>query len=109
MAVTPVNVVVTTGTVGSATQVVSSANILPSSVFFEAAKANAGTIYVGVSTVSSTAYIASLTAGEKFQITHDAQGEGRIGGVGLQLNAIYIGSSTGTEKCMVTYMNRIGG
>lgn len=62
-------------------------------------------IYVGDSTVSSTKYIAALSAGAGFGISTDARG--RLGGE-LQLSSLWYDSSVNGEKVQVTYLQRTG-
>jgi len=75
------------------------------SVYFEALTTNAGTIYVGDSTVSSTKYSSALAAGAGFGISTDAQG--RVGGE-LQLNTFYVDCSNSGDKVQMTYLERTG-
>lgn len=110
-AVTPVHATKTVTTAGTEIQATATTTILPSSVYFEADSANTGYIYIGLSTVSSTVYIARLSAGQSFAITADGVGSGnlRVGGQGIQLSAIYIDSSVSGEKVQMTYMYPTGG
>jgi len=76
------------------------ADILTPWIYLQAAEANTGVIYVGLSTVASTAYIAALGAGEAIQISagqvRGSQGE-------YSLNDFYVDSSVNGEKVYVTY------
>lgn len=110
MAVTPSNSSLTNTTAGTRTQVVSDTDIKPSSVYFEALASNTGYIYVGISTVSSTVYIARLSAGQGFSLSADgAGGLYKAGGQGIQLSGLYVDSSVSGEKVLVTYMYPTGG
>lgn len=103
-AVTPVHETKTVTTAGTEIQATTNANIKPSTVYFEAAAANTGYIYIGLSTVSSTVYIARLSAGQSWSISYDAKGATRLGGTGIQLSAFYIDSSVNGEKVQMTYL-----
>jgi len=109
-AITPIHTTKTVTTAGTEIQATSSTTIKPSSVYFEAAAANTGYIYIGLSTVTSTVYIARLSAGQGFTITSDALGANtRLSASGIQLSAIYIDSSVNGEKVQMTYMYNTGG
>ena len=108
MAVTPIHSTVTVTTAATRVQVTADADIKPMSVYFEAAGANTGFIYVGLVTVSSTVYIARLAAGTSFSIG-GVPGAGRLGGTGIQLSALYVDSSVSGEKVQVTYVYPTGG
>lgn len=107
MSVTPVHATVTVTTAGTRVQVNSDTGIKPVSVYFEAAGANTGFIYVGLVTVSSTVYMTRLAAGSSFSL--NAAAGGSVAGTGLQLSALYVDSSVNGEKVQVTYMYEIGG
>ena len=104
MGIAPVNSTVTVTTAGTRTQVLS-ASTQVISVYIEANRSNTEVMYVGVSDVSSTKYIAALGAGQGFGISTDARG--RLGGE-LQINTLYVDSSVNGEKVQVTYMQRTG-
>ncbi len=104
MAVIPVNATVTVTTHGTRAQVNGTAGILPTSIYFEALKTNTGNIYVGLSDVSATKYIACLPAGNSFSLTSDGIAQGRLSGMGLKLASFYVDSSVDGEKIQVTYM-----
>lgn len=106
MAVTPVQSTKTVATAGTAVQLSTNVKLFPASVYLESV---AGTIYVGLSNVSSTNYIAKLTAGQG--ITISAAGVGvhyRSGSQGIQLSSLYIDAASNGDKCQVTYMNEQG-
>lgn len=110
MAVTPTHSTLTNTTAGTRTQCTATTSINPSSVYFEAAGANTGYIYVGLVTVSSTVYITRLSAGQGFMISADGVGMSyRAGGSGLQLSAFYVDSSVNGEKVQMTYVYSTGG
>lgn len=110
MAITPVNATLTVTTAGTEIQCTSDADIKPSSVYFEALGTNTGFIYVGLSTVTSTLYIARLSAGQGFTLSSDGLAAGgRLGSVGIQLSALYVDSSVNGEKVQLTYMYPTGG
>jgi hypothetical protein len=110
MAITPVHSTLTVTTAGTEVQVTTDTDIRPTSVYFEALGSNTGYIYVGLSTVSSTVYIARLSAGEGFTLQSDgAGGNFRAGGQGLQLSSLWVDSSVNGEKVQMTYMYSIGG
>lgn len=104
MAISPINSTVTITTAGTRVQV-SSASQPVISVYVEALKSNTGVIYLGVSDVSSTKYIAALAAGQGFGISTDARG--RLGGE-LQLSTLWADSSVNGDKLQVTYLVRTG-
>lgn len=107
MAITPVNAALTVTTAGTRVQVTATTTIKPSSVYFEALGSNTGFIYIGLATVSSTVYIARLSAGQGFSLNSDA-GSGHLGASGIQLSALYADSSVNGEKVQVTYMYNQG-
>lgn len=104
--VTPVNTVKTVTTAGTEVRV-STGNERPSSIYFEALGTNTGYIYVGLSTVSSTVYIARLSAGQGFSISADSTGSARLG-ADLKLSDYWVDSSVNGEKVQVTYLYRTG-
>lgn len=106
MSVTPVNSTLTVTTAGTRVQVTATTSFKPSFVYFESV---AGTIYLGLSNVSSTNYIAKLTAGQGFSLSTDVGGNYRAGGQGIQLSSLYIDSAGNGDKCQLTYMYAIGG
>ncbi len=100
----PINATVTVTTAGTRAQVNSGAGLLPTSIYFEAATANTGKIFIGLVDVSSTKYIACLAAGQGFSVTSDGiGGHGRLSGIGLKLAAFYADCSVSGEKVQVTY------
>lgn len=107
MGVKPVNETKTVTTAGTRVQVTTNESTLASSIYFEALKTNSGNIYVGISDVSSTKYIACLAAGEGINISTDTHG-GRSGGVDLALDSFYVDSSVNGEKCQVSYLQKTG-
>lgn len=111
MAITPIHATKTVTTAGTRVQVETSASVKPTSVYFEALASNTGFIYLGLVTVSSTVYIARLSAGQGFTISSDGSGsfKYRLGGQGIQLSDIYIDSSVSGEKVQMTYMYSTGG
>lgn len=110
MAVTPVNASKTVTTAGTRVQVNSTAGILPTSIYFEALGSNTGYIYVGLSDVASTLYIARLSAGQGFSLGAEIGSLGyRAGGQGLKLSDYWVDSSVNGEKVLVTYMYSTGG
>lgn len=110
MAVTPVNASKTVTTAGTRVQIETDTDIRPSSIYFEALGTNTGYIYIGLSTVSSTVYIARLAAGASYVISSDGiLAGGHLGASGLQLSAFYADSSVNGEKVLVTYMYPMGG
>jgi hypothetical protein len=108
MAVTPVHATKTVTTATTRVQSTTTTTILPSSVYFEALGTNTGYIYVGLVTVSSTAYITRLSAGQGYTLTADSNNSGRAGGTGIQLSAIWFDSSVSGEKVQMTYMDKQG-
>lgn len=78
------------------------------SIYFEALKTNAGVIYIGDSSVSSTLYAAALTAGSGFGVSFNNYGRTGSTGAGLQLNAWYADASNSGDKVQVTYIERLG-
>lgn len=110
MAITPVNSTLTVTTAGTRVQATADTDIKPSSVYFEALSTNAGAVFIGLVAVSSTAYIARLTAGVGFTIEVDMVGPNyRSGGQGLQLSAIYVDAATSGDKIQMTYLYPTGG
>jgi hypothetical protein len=104
-ATTPVNVTKTVTTAGTEIQVSTGAQ-KPASIYFEALGTNTGYVYVGVAAVSSTAYIARLSAGQGFAIASDSGGN-RVGG-DLVLSDYWVDTSVNGEKVQVTYLYRTG-
>jgi len=107
MSITPVNASVTVTTAGTRVQVSATTSLKPTSIYFEALGTNTGCIYVGLVSVTSTLYIARLSPGQGYTVTVDSTGAARIGN-DLQLSAFYLDSSVSGEKCLVTYMHRVG-
>lgn len=108
--ITPVHATLTVTTAGTRVPVTATTTLAPSSVYFEAAGANSGYIYIGLVTVTATIYIARLSAGQGFSLSADGNGLGyRAGGNGIQLSALYVDSSVSAEKVQVTYMYPTGG
>lgn len=103
-AVTPIHTTKTVTTAGTRIQAVTSTNILPSTVYFEAAAANTGFIYIGLVTVTSTIYMARLSAGQSWSISSDVTSQQRTGSTGIQLSSLYIDSSVNGEKVQMTYV-----
>lgn len=110
MAITPTHVKKTVTTAGVPVQTVTDTDIKPSSVYFEATGSNTGFIYIGLSDVNSSNYIARLAAGGNWSLTSDALGTStRGGGSGLQLSSLYIDSSVNGESVQMTYLYPTGG
>lgn len=114
MAVTPIKITKTVTAAGTQVQVTTDVNILPSAVYFEADAANTGVIYIGLSDVSSTDYIARLaipstSSSPSFALNSPAAGLGRIGSSGIQLSSLWVDSSVSGEKVHITYMYETGG
>jgi hypothetical protein len=111
MAVTPVHATLTVTTAATRVQVTATTTIKPSSVYFEAAGANTGFIYIGLVTVTNAIYITRLSPGQPFLLSADGLGgvNYRAGGEGIQLSNIYIDSSVSGEKVQMTYMYPTGG
>jgi hypothetical protein len=109
MGIAPVNTTKTVTTAGTRVQVTATSTYAPS-CYFEALKTNTGIIYVGVSTVSATVYIAALSAGQGFSFQADSFGSvgSAAGGGELQLSSLYVDSSVSGEKVQFTYMQRLG-
>ena len=106
MGIKPVLSTLTVTTAGTATQC--AANSLTCiSVYFEALDTNAGAIYIGDSTVSTTKYITKLAAGSGFGISTDAQGHG-LGGE-IQLTTVWVNAASSGDKVQMTYLPRTGG
>ena len=105
-AVTPVNAVKTVTTAGTRIQATATTSIHPSSVYFEALGTNTGFIYIGLSNVSATVYIARLSPGQGISMGADTIGSDLTL---LQLSNFYIDSSVNGEKVQMTYQNHIGG
>lgn len=101
--------VITVSTAGTRTRI-----IVPStyvvSFYVEAATANAGKIYFGDSTVTSTKYTTALSAGAGFGVASDAQGRPATsaGGGEIQLNSFWVDASSSGDKVMLTYFERVG-
>lgn len=104
MAVSPTNETKTVTTAGTRVRMTTTSTYVIS-VYIEALKTNTGVIYVGGSDVSSTKYIAALSAGVGFGISTDARG--RLGGE-FELSSLWFDSSVSAEKVQVTYLQRTG-
>lgn len=109
MGVKPVVMVVTVATAGNAIAVIS-ASTQVTAVYFEGFEGNTGKIYVGTSTVTTSTYAAKLIAGGGFSLTADNQGRAgsSAGGGEIALNTIFVNAGTSGDKCMVTYLERVG-
>ncbi len=109
MGIKPVHATVTVTTHATRVQCTATAGYA-TSVYFEAAKANSGNIFVGLVTVSSTVYITCLAAGEGFMLSVDgkvAPGSTH-GGNEFQLTSFYVDSASDGDKCQFTYLERVG-
>jgi hypothetical protein len=105
MPISPVQLTVTVTTAGTRVRPYSDTTVLPQSVYFEADGANTGYVYIGVSTVSSTAYIARLSAGQAISFSSDNTGTSGVtkDAVAYQLSDFYIDASANGQKVQVTY------
>lgn len=104
----PVVATKTVTTAGTQIQVSTNASIAVTSLYFEALGTNTGYIYVGDADVSSTNYVARLSAAEGFSVSIDNAGRSTTGAE-LQLSAWWVDSSVNGEKCQVTYLQRSAG
>ncbi len=97
----------TVATAGSRVQL-STNTLYAQAIYFEALDSNLGSVYIGNSTVSSTAYMKKLIAGGGFSL--NAAAGARIGADGgmLELSQIWIDSSTAAQVLCITYVNHIG-
>lgn len=93
----------TVTTAGTRVQLTTSALLAPS-FYIEALGTNTGFIYVGDSSVSSTLYMARLSAGQGFSLSGVSEGRG-IGGE-ISLSTIWIDSSVNGEKALWSYLDR---
>jgi len=109
MGVKPIVAVKTVATAGTRVQAVSG-NVYVTSCYFEALKTNTGVIYVGDSAVSSTNYIAALSAGVGFSFAADSFGRVGSANGGTELNAstLYVDAGTSGDKVAFTYLQRLG-
>lgn len=105
MSVTPVNASLTVTTAGTRVRVSSNTALRPTSIYVEALGTNTGYIYVGLVTVSSTVYIARLSAGQSVSFSMDGAGLSGFakGSLDFQLSDFYIDSSVNGEKALITY------
>lgn len=107
MAVTPVNTKVTVATAGTRVQGTSDTSIRPADAYIEASGTNTGYIYVGLSNVSSTNYIARLSAGQGFAIGAVGHLQTRDPESGtLQLSSLYFDASVSGESAQLSYLPR---
>lgn len=107
MGVKPANVSVTITTAGTRVQCSNSTDYA-TALYVEALKSNAGTIYVGISTVSATVYISALSPGEGLSINTDSSGVRGGTGTELPVNLYYVDASTSGDKCQLSYITRTG-
>lgn len=107
MGVTPTTLVVTVTGAGTPARATTS-NIYARQVFIEPIRSMTGFAYIGMSTVSSTAYMAARTASQSLLIA--ASGEGKAtsiaGGSEINLSTIYIDAEQAGARIMVTYIPR---
>jgi hypothetical protein len=105
MAITPVQSTVTVTTAGTRVRPNSDTSILPTTIYFEALGTNTGNIYIGLSNVSSTSYIARLSAGQAVCFSSDHTGSSAVtkDSVCYQLSNFYVDSSVSGEAVQVTY------
>lgn len=105
MSITPVNSSLTVTTAGTRVQVTTDITIKPSTIYFEALGTNTGFIYIGGSSVSSTNYIARLSAGQAVAFSSDHIGSSAIpkSSIDYQLSGFYIDCSVSGEKVQATY------
>lgn len=104
--ITPTNVTKTVTTAGTRVQVTSSSAEKPASIYFEALATNTGVIYIGLSDVSSTKYIARVAAGVGFGLSTDSNGAARVSGTNLRLSDFWLDAGTSGDKIQVTALPR---
>lgn len=107
MAITPVILNKTVTTAGTQIQITTDTTIKPSTIIIEGTRANTGFIYVGLSDVSSTDYIASLDAGERLVLNSNFTGLEAGDIADFQLSDLWVDSSVNGETCQVTYFERV--
>ncbi len=106
--IVPVQSTITVTTHGTRAALSADTGILASSIYLEALGTNTGYVYIGTSTVSSTNYIARLSAGQGIPLQADAAGgKFRARGNGLQLSSLYADVSVDGEKVQVTYQTMV--
>ena len=106
MGIKPVFATKTVATAGTRVQL-STTDLFVSSLYLEALKTNTGDIFVGDSTVSSTAYMACIAAREGFNIAADLV-DGANSKVLINLKNLYVDSSVNGEKVQLTYQKPMG-
>jgi len=109
MGVVPVNSNVTVTTAGTSVRAVS-APTYADAIYFEALGGNSSYIYIGLSDVSSTKYIARLAAGQGISLSANTQGRvgTASGGAQLQVNSYYVDAGANSQSVMLTYFPRVG-
>lgn len=103
MSLKPVVAALTVTTAGTQVQCISTVTYSPF-IYIEAKDTNTGSIYVGDLNVSSSLYIAKLSAGQGVNIGADFFG--RTDTQKLDLSTVWIDSSVNGEIAMVTYLQR---
>lgn len=105
MSVKPTIATVIATTAGTAVRV-NAAVTSVTSVYLETLAANVGTIYVGLSNVSSSLYMCALSASKGFNLSAG----GNFGGFGseIDLSSLWVVGSNSGDKIQVTYLTRVG-
>lgn len=104
MAIVPVQAVLTVTTAGTRQQFTTSSIASPY-IRFEALGTNTNPVFIGLSTVSATVYIARLAAGTS--ITLQAPTYARGLGSEFDLTAFWADVTTNGEKISWTYLPRV--
>ena len=108
MGLNPHLITTTVTTAGTAAQGTATPTYVVS-VYVEADQSNAGNIFVGDSSVSSTTYTTMLAAKAGFGMSTDAQGKpgSSAGGGEIALHSLWFDTSHSGDKVHITYFYRV--
>lgn len=107
MGIGPTTFNITVASAGTRVQL-TAASTYAQAVFFEAHEANAGSIYIGGSAVSTTSYVKALTARQGFSVNaRDNAMPGPDGGM-VDLKKWYVDAGTAAQVVCVSYILHVG-
>lgn len=107
MGVGPTIVNKTVATAGTRVQLFTAVTYAQSA-YFEGLDANSGSIYLGNSTVSSTAYMRKIGATGGFSLSAIPGSQSGVGGGMLDLSTLWIDATANSQVLLISYMLHIG-
>lgn len=97
----------TIASAGTRVQLTASATYVQA-VFFEAHEANAGSVYVGNSSVSTASYVKCLTAKQGFSISALPHSQPGPDGGMVELSKFWVDAGTAAQVVCVSYIMHLG-